>query len=84
MLINIKQSTSQEAPTRCASCAHAHVITGYCEGEEIVYCGYSWAMILVPFKVRKCSKYMDNGEQQQMPDQASDIRLTSSEQRKIS
>ena len=66
--------------SKCASCTHAHILRGFRESEEIVYCIFGLdQMLLVPFKVRDCSNYTDKHRPtwEQMQDLAIEIRPVS-------
>ena len=40
--------------SKCASCTHAHILRGFRESEEVVYCTFPFRQILaVPFRVRE-------------------------------
>jgi hypothetical protein len=79
--VYVKNGTPAEAQSKCASCMHAHILRGFRESEEIVYCNTSYyRLLLVPFKVYECSKHMDRTRptSEQMEDLAIDILPISS------
>ena len=79
--ICVKNGTPTEAQSKCASCAHAHILRGFRESEEVVYCRVSYGRLLqVPFKVQECSSHMDRTRPtwEQMEDLAIDILPVSS------
>ena len=74
--IYVKNGTPMEAQSKCASCQHAHILRGFRESEEVVYCTFSYdRLLLVPFKVYECSNHMDRTRPtwKQMEDLAIDI-----------
>ncbi len=67
--------------SKCASCTHAHILRGFRESEEVVYCTFPFRQILaVPFRVRECSNHMDKTRPtwEQMEDLAIQVLPTSS------
>lgn len=78
--IYVKNGTPVEGASKCASCSHAHILQGFRESEEVVYCTYATDLIPVPFKVRECSNYWDKHRPswKQMQELAIDILPTSS------
>ena len=42
--------------TRCKTCTHVHMQTGFRESEELIFCSYD-ALRLVPFPVKECTDY---------------------------
>jgi hypothetical protein len=78
--IFVKNGTPVAEQSKCASCTHAHVLRGFRESEEIVYCTFvSDNLLVVPFKVRECSNYADKGRPtwEQMQDLAIAIQPVS-------
>lgn len=59
MRVHIKDGTAIEGASKCASCVNAHIIRGYRESEELVFCDYASDLIRIPFKVKECSNYRD-------------------------
>jgi hypothetical protein len=58
--IYVKNGTPAQSQSKCSSCQHAHILRGFRESEEAVYCARHWGRLLVvPFKVYECSSYMD-------------------------
>jgi hypothetical protein len=56
----VKEGTPQESQSKCASCQHAHILRGFRESEEIVYCTITFGPpLVVPFRVSECSSYTD-------------------------
>ncbi len=41
----------------CSTCEYAHILRGFRESEELVYCSYANPLFLVPFKVRECTDH---------------------------
>lgn len=74
--VYVKNGTPVTAPSICESCNNAHILRGFRDSEEIVYCSYAYPMILVPFKVRECSNHWDKNRPtwRQMEDLAIEIR----------
>jgi hypothetical protein len=78
--IFVKNGTPVGEQSKCASCTHAHILRGFRESEEIVYCTFSFRQLLVvPFKVRECSNHSDKTRPtwEQMEDLAIQILPTS-------
>ena len=59
MRVHIKDGTAIEAGSKCSLCTHAHIIRGYRESEELVFCDFTSPLIRIPFKVKECSNYRD-------------------------
>ena len=79
--IYVKNGTPVEASSKCESCVHAHIMRGYRESEEAVYCTIPYGPPLrVPFKVYECSNHADRNRPswKQMEDLAIDIQPLSS------
>ena len=75
--IFVKNGTPVGEQSKCASCTHAHILQGFRESEEIVYCTFDCDhLLVVPFKVRECSNYTDKNRPtwEQMQDLAIEIR----------
>ena len=75
--ISVKNGTPVGEQSKCASCTHAHILRGFRESEEIVYCTFvSDNLLVVPFKVRECSNYTDKNRPtwEQMQDLAIEIQ----------
>jgi hypothetical protein len=78
--ISVKNGTPIGEQSRCASCTNAHILRGFRESEEIVYCTFAFDQLLVvPFKVRDCSNYTDKHRPtwEQMQDLAIEIKPVS-------
>ena len=73
----MKNGTPVGSQSRCESCAHSHILQGFRESEEVTYCYYATLMV-VPFKVRECSNYLDKARPtwEQMEELAIEIRPT--------
>lgn len=74
--IYVKNGTPLEAQSKCASCLHAHILRGFRESEEIVYCTVTYGpALVVPFKVYECSSHLDRNRPtwKQMEELAIDI-----------
>jgi hypothetical protein len=79
--IFVKNGTPVGEQSKCASCNHAHILQGFRESEEIVYCAFVLDRpFQVPFKVRECSNYADKHRPtwEQMQDLAIEISPISS------
>jgi len=75
--ISVKNGTPTGEQSKCASCTNAHILRGFRESEEMVYCTFAFdQMLVVPFKVRECSHYSDKHRPtwEQMQDLAIEIR----------
>jgi len=75
--LRVKDGTAVGTKSMCTTCKHAHLLKGYRESEEMVYCAYVWErMFPVPFKVRECSNYEDENTPtwKQMEELAIEIR----------
>jgi hypothetical protein len=59
MRVNVKDATAVDGLSKCASCANAHIIRGFREFEEMVYCNFAYPLIHISYKVRDCSNYQD-------------------------
>lgn len=80
MRVHIKDGTAIERSSKCASCTNAHIIRGFRESEELVFCDYASDLIRIPFKVKECSNYRDrtSPDWEQMEKLAIDVQpLTS-------
>lgn len=51
----------QRPESLCYTCSNAHIVRGFAESEEQVWCTYGWhsPMRPVPFLVRTCTDYND-------------------------
>ena len=78
--VHVKNGTSVEGESKCKSCAHAHIIRGYRESEEMAFCNFANDLVRVSFKVRDCSNYRDcnRPDWEQMEKLAIDIQPISS------
>jgi hypothetical protein len=59
MSVNVKNGTPLHGPSRCETCAFAHVKRGFRESEVLVVCVASEPSHRVPFPIRECSVYRD-------------------------
>ena len=78
--ISVKNGTPVGEQSKCATCTHAHILRGFRESEEIVYCALCLDQLLVvPFKFRDCSNYTDKHRPtwEQMQDLAIEIQPVS-------
>lgn len=41
----------------CYTCRYSHVVRGFAESDELVYCDFGYPTRLVPFPVRECTSY---------------------------
>lgn len=80
MAVHVKNGTPVGNDSKCETCNHAHIILGFRESEQLVYCTFSVEMIQIPFKVRDCTKYEDRHRPtwEQMADLAIDVLPLSS------
>ncbi len=79
--IYVKNGTPLDAQSKCESCLHAHIMRGYRESEEMVYCTVLYGPPLrVAFKVYECSSHLDRNRPtwKQMEDLAIEIQPLSS------
>ena len=76
MRVHIKDGTAIEARSKCSTCTNAHIISGFRESEELVFCDYASDLIRIPFKVKECSNYRDrtSPDWEQMEKLAIDVR----------
>ncbi len=80
MRVHIKDGTAGDGVTKCASCTHSHIIRGFRESEELVFCDFASNLIRIPFKVRECTNHQDRSrpDWEQMEKLAIDVQpLTS-------
>jgi hypothetical protein len=65
----VKGGTPVGSESRCKTCSHAQITTGFRESEMITICSYPDPNIVVPFNVYECTRYYDrnrpNWEQMQ-------------------
>jgi hypothetical protein len=57
--INMKGGTPSGWASLCATCAWAHIVSGFRESELVVICTEVHPNFAVPFKVQECSSYLD-------------------------
>ena len=78
--VYVKNGTPVGTQSRCMSCSFAHIMRGFRESEEIVYCDYSSPMLRVPFAVRECTNHADKNRPSwdQMEKLAIEVRSSSS------
>jgi hypothetical protein len=55
----VKKPKVVERESLCRSCRHAHIVRGYGDGEERVYCTFATPVHTVPFAVRFCTGFCD-------------------------
>lgn len=79
MAVYVKNGTPVETQTKCASCSSSHIVRGYRESEEMVFCNFACELVRIPFKVRECSSYQDKSKPdwEQMEKLAIDIQPVS-------
>ncbi len=58
MSFTIKNGTAVGNESRCKTCIHVHMQTGFRESEEVIFCNYG-NLRLVPFPVRDCTDYQN-------------------------
>lgn len=79
--IYVKNGTPADSQSKCATCVHSHILRGFRESEELVFCTLCYGPPLkVPFKVYECSCYVDRNRPtwRQMRELAIDILPLSS------
>jgi hypothetical protein len=57
--INMKGGTPSGWASLCATCAWAHIVSGFRESELVVICTEVNPNFPVPFKVQECTNYLD-------------------------
>lgn len=57
LTIRVKDGTPTGSTSLCYSCTWGHVMRGFRESQEIVYCTRFYPDVRVPFPVRECSNY---------------------------
>jgi hypothetical protein len=45
--------------SRCDTCIYARIVKGYSESEQLSICDRAYPSLVIPFKVRECSDYVD-------------------------
>lgn len=45
--------------SRCDSCLYARIVQGYSESEQLSICDRAYPSLVIPFKVRECSDYIN-------------------------
>jgi dTDP-4-dehydrorhamnose 3,5-epimerase-like enzyme len=51
----------------CATCASAHIVTGYRESEMVVICTEANPHIPIRFEVKECTEYSDRNRAEPVP-----------------
>ena len=59
--MNILQNTTPRE-SLCYTCRHSHIVRGFTESDELVYCDFGYPTRLVPFPVRECTSYRNRNE----------------------
>ncbi|MGE5110389.1 MAG: hypothetical protein ACM3JB_06005 [Acidobacteriaceae bacterium] len=74
----VKNGTPVSSQSLCMTCEYAHVMRGFRESEELVYCYFATPMFLVPFSVRDCNDHSDRNRPtwEQMEKLAIEVRPT--------
>lgn len=75
--VYVKNGTPVEGQSLCTSCNHSHIMRGFRESEELIYCNYVMERLLpLPFKIRECTSYADKNKPtwDQMEDLAIEIK----------
>ena len=75
--VYVKNGTPVEGQSLCCSCCHAHILRGFRESEEQVFCNYVYEQLFpVLFKIRDCTGYSDKNKPtwEQMKNLAIEIR----------
>jgi hypothetical protein len=57
--INMKGGTPNTWASLCTTCSWAHIVSGFRESELLVICNEVNPNLLVPFKVREGTGYLD-------------------------
>lgn len=61
--IYVKNGTPVETDSLCTTCTYAHILRGYRESEEKVFCNYVYQQLIpITFKIRECSGYSDKNK----------------------
>jgi hypothetical protein len=58
MSFTIKNGTPVGNESRCKTCMHVHMQTGFRESEELIFCNYG-NLRIVPFPVKDCTDYQN-------------------------
>lgn len=57
--VRVKGGTPRQEGTLCQTCRNAHIIKGFSESEEKVFCRMFYIKREIPFSVFQCSMYDD-------------------------
>jgi hypothetical protein len=63
MDVYVKNGTPLEGPSLCQTCTQALIVRGYRESEEVVVCQATYPDRRVKFRVRECSRFIDQTRQ---------------------
>jgi hypothetical protein len=58
----IKGGIAHGRTSLCATCASAHIVTGYRESEMVVICTEANPHIPIRFEVKECTEYSDRNQ----------------------
>lgn len=59
MSVNVKDGTPVYGPSLCETCSHGHIVKGYRMSEELAMCTAYTPTVLLSFRVRQCTSYLD-------------------------
>ncbi len=57
LTLKIRDATPVSGTSLCYSCTWGHIVKGYRDCDEIVYCMRPYPDVRIPFPVRECSSY---------------------------
>jgi hypothetical protein len=63
MAVNVKNGTPVHGASLCETCLNAQIIRGYRASEEIVVCHATYPERDIPFRVHKCTSYLNKTRQ---------------------
>lgn len=55
--LDLRSARIASPRTLCASCVFSHIIAGYAQQEQIVFCGYAFPLREIPFAVKDCTDF---------------------------
>jgi hypothetical protein len=63
----IRGGIAHDRTSLCATCASAHIVTGYRESELVVICTEATPQIPIPFEVKECTEYSARDQAEAAP-----------------
>jgi hypothetical protein len=63
MGVHVKNGTPLDGQSLCETCTHACINRGYRESEEVVVCQVTTPERRIRFRVRECTRYINNVSQ---------------------